>query len=136
MPSTSATTLERAREGVKPTFEPLKVKPYQYWGKITKVVDGDTVDAEVVLGFNVTVAERFRLLGVAAPEISGPSAEAAGKKALTFLRNLIPEGTWVEMRTYFGRREKYRRWLCEIFVNGVSVNERLLRGGYAKPYKP
>lgn len=45
---------------------------FRYIGTITKVVDGDTVDAVIDLGFTISVRERFRLLGINAPEIHGP----------------------------------------------------------------
>ena len=46
---------------------------YQYKAKLIRVVDGDTIDAAVDVGFGITVTQRFRVDGYDAPEIYKPS---------------------------------------------------------------
>ena len=120
------------------THETKAVNPYQYWGKVVRVVDGDTVDIEVELGFEVKFFGRFRLIGVDTPEIFGVKKSSEeykqGKKAAEYVESVIPPGTWVEIRTYAGPREKYGRWLCEIFVDGSNLNQDLIDKGYAQKY--
>jgi endonuclease YncB( thermonuclease family) len=91
---------------------------YCYNGTLLRVVDGDTVIARVSLGFGVWVNERFRLRGVAAPEL--PTSR--GEEAMTFARNLMPAGTAVKILTY--HRDRYGRWVADVF--GGARRERLL----------
>lgn len=58
---------------------------YQYSAKLQKVVDGDTVDLVVDLGFSINVTTRFRLDGIDAPEMKAP----------TWLKGNQPRNTWV-----------------------------------------
>lgn len=52
------------------------IQPYQYKAKIVRVVDADTVDAEVDLGFSLTIKQRFRIDGFDAPETWRPRNDA------------------------------------------------------------
>lgn len=111
------------------------IKPYQYWGKVVKVVDGDTVDFEIAVGFNILISARVRLIGVDTPEIhkvKRTSKEyAKGRKAAKYVERILPPGKWVELRIFTGAREKYGRWLGEVFVDGSNLNEKLIKRGYA-----
>lgn len=116
--------------------DPTVVQPYQYWARVERVIDGDTLDLTVELGFETSVKARARLAGVDAPEVYGvrhDSAEyAAGVKAKEFLDQLIPPQSWVEVRTYKSRnREKYGRWICDVFLRGTNVAEELIGRGLA-----
>ena len=61
---------------------------YEYRATILRVIDGDTIEARVDLGFDVSVIERFRLYGINAPETKGESREE-GKAATEYLRVLV-----------------------------------------------
>jgi micrococcal nuclease len=139
MPTTkSKSTFNKLKKDLSPTHKPKVVEPYQYWAQVQRVVDGDTIELNVELGFKVTVKERFRLIGVDTPEVYGVKRTSEeykrGKAASDFVKSLIPPGSWVEIRVYAEKREKYGRWLCEVFVGGKSLNETLVKKGFAMEY--
>jgi micrococcal nuclease len=109
---------------------------YDYRANAIGVVDGDTIDLKVDLGFTVFVDARVRLLGVNCPELHGSTAKA-GKDAQTFTASwLWTHSTEITMRSYKAKeREKYGRWLAEIFPvgGGISLNQALLDSGNAVP---
>lgn len=99
-----------------------------------RVVDGDTIDADLRLGFGVTFTVSFRLYGINAPE----HTTAAGRAALAWLHDQI-DGHRVIIRSAVNTRgadkqEKYGRWLATVYVDGVNLNEALVAAGHAKPW--
>lgn len=91
--------------------------PFVYTGYITKVIDGDTIDVELDLGFHITISRRIRMLGYDAPERHSPE----GKSITQLFRDLY-EGK--PIICYTKKQGKYGRWLGEIFTrDGVSINE-------------
>lgn len=112
---------------------------YQYFATVDRVVDGDTVDLTVDLGFKVTIKERFHLANIDAPESYGARASEAGRAACLFLAGLLPERAPVRLRTM--KTGKFNRWVVEIWpVNPAgetalkSVNQVMLDEGHATPY--
>ena len=103
---------------------------FEYRAKIIKVYDGDTVTAEIDLGFNVKVTEKIRLFGINAPEVRGPEREK-GIKSRDALRQMIL-GKEVELRTIKDRKGKYGRYLGNILLANILINEWLIREGHAK----
>ena len=106
---------------------------YEYSAKLVRVVDGDTVDLEVDLGFSITVRDRFRLDGIDTPE----RGQKGFQKAKTFLTRLLKDKELV-VRTAKAK-EKYGRYLAEIFVEfagpiDTSVNAILVAKKLAVPY--
>lgn len=110
---------------------------YEYRATIARVIDGDTVEAEVDLGFDVVVRERFRLYGINAPETKGESRED-GRAATEFLRTLIAKHTGnsgvLTIQTKKDKREKYGRYLAVLMANGVNLNAVMANAGHAVPY--
>ena len=108
---------------------------YEYKAKIIDVYDGDTVTANVELGFNVSMEIKIRLYGIDTPEIRGEEKEL-GLKSKARLESLILDKT-VIIKTYKDKKEKFGRWLAEIYENKESeksVNQILLSEGLAKSY--
>lgn len=105
---------------------------YEYSAIVLKCVDGDTVDAQLDLGFNVYIKERFRLIGINAPEMHGES-KVAGLVTQARLKELI-EGKIVTIQSH--KVEKYGRWLARIWLPKTleSVNDLLVRENLATPY--
>jgi micrococcal nuclease len=100
---------------------------FTYHGLIWKVVDGDTVDVSVDLGFDIWHLVRVRLAGLDAPE----RFTEEGKAATEYAKNAL-EGQFVLVTTY--KTDKYGRYIAEIEVNGQSFNKMMLDNGYAVPY--
>jgi micrococcal nuclease len=104
--------------------------------KLVRVVDGDTVDLEVDLGFRIKITERFRLANINAPEMKTPEGPKA-KEALTTI--LTAPGTSLVIRSMkpIGT-DLYGRWLAEIYATNkdstVSVNEHMVKSGFAVPF--
>ncbi len=79
----------------KNKFKPEGTTIYQYWARVEKVIDGDTVDLQVSLGFEITIKMRARLIGIDTPEIFSVRKTSneykAGMKSKKYLQNLIPK---------------------------------------------
>ena len=114
---------------------------YEYRIKVVKVIDGDTVDVDIDLGFGVWMhKERVRLYGIDTPEIRGDE-RPAGIVSRDRLRELILDKE-VIIKTIKDRTGKYGRYLAEIYQwdgtqqNRISVNEMLITEGLAEKYIP
>ena len=111
---------------------------YEYNATIRRVVDGDTVDVTLDLGFNILYNSRIRLLGIDAPESRTRDLEekVRGLAAKDRVKELCLVGSTVLLRTTKDGRGKYGRILGEIFVEGVehSVNKLLIAEGHAVEY--
>lgn len=106
---------------------------YTYEAKVIRVVDGDTVDLDIDLGFHTRVMKRIRLAFINAPE----RYTDLGKRSKEFLIKTIPEGSKVTVKTQLDRNDKYGRVLGELFTDNVvsSINKFMIDGGYAEYYK-
>jgi micrococcal nuclease len=112
------------------------VNPYQYRGRVVKVVDGDTVDVDIDLGFGITRRERVRLAGVNTPELHSKDAasQVAAKAAREFVVAWCSPLSEVFLRTE-KEREKYGRYLAEVVSpSGESLNASLVKAGLAVEY--
>lgn len=106
---------------------------YTYRAHVVSVYDGDTVTVDIDLGFSVSLKQQsVRLARINAPEVRGSSAEA-GIKSRDALRDKVL-GKTVLLRTIRDSREKYGRWLGEIWIDNVCVNDWLLESGLAAHY--
>jgi micrococcal nuclease len=106
---------------------------YEYQATIRSIYDGDTCRADIDLGFGIwTANQQLRLIGIDAPEMGKPG----GKEARDYLRELMPVGTTVLLRTHKDEAEKYGRWLAEIYLitDGLYVNAHMITSGHAVPY--
>lgn len=103
---------------------------YEYRAKVVHIVDGDTVDLDIDLGFDVWLKkQRIRLLGIDAPESRTRDLEEKvyGLMAKDFVISTIPVGSDVIVRTELDDKGKFGRILGEIIYNGeVSLNETLI----------
>lgn len=116
---------------------------YEYNALVTNVVDGDTFDAEVDVGFKITLKMRFRMARLNAPEMNSPDAQIAldALKTKTFLIDKVLNQK-VIIRSK--RTEKYGRYLAELFYwvgpNGsptstlTNINDQMLSLGLARKY--
>lgn len=104
-----------------------------------KVVDGDTLDLMVDLGFHSFRLERFRILRIDAPEIRGET-KGLGEAAKSFLQSLVlVEGEWPLKINTKKDPDSFGRWLAEVFIwksdgiigSEVSVGTVLVETGHA-----
>ena len=106
---------------------------YEYKALVTKVYDGDTITVDIDLGFGVCLkGQKIRLLGIDTPEIRGDEREE-GLKSRAALRGQIIN-KWVSIKTFKDKKGKYGRWLGEVWLDDLCMNEWLLTEGYAKPF--
>ena len=115
----------------------VDVPLFRYKARVVKVVDGDTVDVDIDLGFGITKRERVRLAGVNAPELH--SKDAAEKSAAAASRQFAVD--WVTARGDVFLRtekehEKYGRYLAWVEADdGSSLNDELVASGHGVPYR-
>jgi micrococcal nuclease len=111
---------------------------YTYKAKLIRIVDGDTIDAEIDLGFDTIVRKRIRLYGINTPETRTKDAVEkekgfAAKQRLTELLN----GEFV-VETILNKRGKYGRVLGVLYTKNndtkVNINETLVAEGHAVKY--
>lgn len=97
--------------------------------EVRKVVDGDTVDLVLDLGFHMTAALRFRILGVDTPERGQPGFH----EAADFVREWLAESSGLVAHTR--KADSFGRWLADIVRDdGSTLSQALLNSGHAVPY--
>ena len=115
-----------------------EVKKYGYSCKLDRVVDGDTCDALIDLGFNTFVKKRIRFYGVDTWESRTRNIEEKkkGLAAKAFTKDLLTNSDDGKFSIISHGVGKYGRVLGEIFVKGhdTSVNEFLKENGHAYEY--
>ena len=110
---------------------------YQYKVReIKKIVDGDTVDVVIDLGFSILICHRVRLKGVNAPETRtlDHAEKAKGLASKDWLsKELTNDKKWIIETT---KEDKYGRYLGTFFEEGesISINEKMIQSGMAAPY--
>ena len=112
---------------------------YEYKVKITRVVDGDTVDAEVDLGFDTFIKDRIRLMGLDTPEARtrNKKEKALGLAAKAYLKELLKENKGdIILRTSKEGKGKFGRILGTLLIydGKTSVNQMLIDEGHARNY--
>ena len=115
---------------------------YEYRCKeIKKVVDGDTVDVVLDLGFNIFHSCRVRMAGIDTPESRTRDLDekARGKLAKEFLKNWVTEYENNKKNIVIKTKKekakgKFGRVLGELWVEGVNVNEDMIQSYHAVPY--
>jgi micrococcal nuclease len=105
---------------------------YRYKAHVNRVIDGDTLIADVDLGFYIHLHElKFRLFGINTPEISGAEREW-GLIVKDYVKGLL-ENKEVEIVSY--KTDSFGRWLCDIYLGDLHINKHLFEEGMAKIYK-
>jgi micrococcal nuclease len=107
--------------------------------KVTKIVDGDTIDVDIDLGFNISFSQRVRLAGIDTPESRTKDAreKALGLEVKNKVKSAIESAKTVIIKTELpDSTEKYGRILGWVYLDGAakSLNEQLIEEGYAWGY--
>ena len=110
---------------------------YEYSCRVNKVVDGDTIDVTLDLGFDILHKCRVRLYGIDTPEsrTRDKDEKARGKIASKFLKDAIDNGKKVVLRSKIkDSKGKYGRVLGEIVVDGININVSMIENYLAVAY--
>ena len=113
---------------------------YEYYVKeVTKVVDGDTIDVILDLGFDVMFKSRVRLAGIDTPESRTKDLDEKklGLEAKEYLKHAIESAKDIVIKTEkINSTGKYGRILGWIFLDGAinSINNEMVKNGYAWEY--
>lgn len=113
---------------------------YEYKvARLIDVVDGDTIDVQIDLGFHVSFSSRVRLNGIDTPESRTLDLreKKMGLAAKEWLKHRLQSAKKIVIKTEKpDSSEKYGRILGTVFVDGepLSLNDQLVKGGYAWAY--
>jgi micrococcal nuclease len=111
------------------------IKIYEYNGTVEKVVDGDTYDIQVDLGFGVQITKRFRLSNADTPEtrkvrgadenevIRGKAVKAHVSSLLTNKKIVLKSERLIEKNE--NKTDFYVRYLAVVFLEGINIGEML-----------
>lgn len=115
--------------------------PYIYRVKqVLKVVDGDTIDADVDLGFDISLTKRVRLAGIDTPEsrTTDLKEKALGLEVKEWLKKRLEGAKDILIKTQLpDSTEKYGRILGKLYINNeeTSLNKQMIDEGYAWEYQ-
>jgi len=113
---------------------------FEYYVKqVTKVVDGDTIDVVIDLGFDISFTTRVRLAGIDTPEsrTRDLAEKALGLESKKYLADRLKDAKNIVIKTEkINSTEKFGRVLGWLYVNGEdnSLNIELIDKGYAWKY--
>lgn len=112
----------------------MKQQPdYKYNALLNYIYDGDTINVDIDLGFGIWIKDQnIRLFGINTPEIKGES-RVNGLMAKGRLKSLL-QNKPIVIETIKDRKEKYGRWLGNIYVEDVLINTVLVAEGLAVVY--
>jgi micrococcal nuclease len=107
--------------------------------QVTKIVDGDTIDVDIDLGFSISYSQRLRLAGIDTPEsrTSDKFEKTLGIESKEYLKYKLKDAKEVVVKTELpDSSEKYGRILGWVYVDGnaKSINEQMIEDGYAWGY--
>ena len=116
---------------------------YNYKIQVLRVIDGDTIDAEIDLGFDVKIKKRIRFMGINTPEsrTRDLKEKAKGLAAKDRVKQLLEGCNTIQLKSH--GVGKYGRCLGELHIDTVdgkenltmvSVNELLIKEGHAVEY--
>ena len=114
--------------------------PYIYRIKsVGKVVDGDTIDADIDLGFDISLTKRIRLAGIDTPEsrTTNLKEKALGLESKEWMKKTLANANDILIKTELpDSTEKYGRIIGHLFINGqeTSLNNQMIDEGYALAY--
>jgi len=124
----------------------VDAKPnYSYRCVVTRVVDGDTCDVDIDLGFNEWRRDRVRLMGIDTPEsrTRNKKEKVLGLASKARFKEIVKSASLLDgkrgkkniyLKTTKEGKGKFGRILGTIYVNDTNVNEQLMKENHARPY--
>ena len=109
---------------------------YEYKCEVKRIVDGDTVDVIIDLGFSILYSTRVRLYGIDTPEsrTRDKDEKVRGLLSKDYLKEWLDQGG-VIIRTYRDKKGKFGRVLGEMGVGGRNINLLMVDENYAVKYE-
>jgi len=110
---------------------------YEYGCTVTRVVDGDTIDVVLDLGFSILHKCRVRLYGIDTPEsrTRDKDEKVRGKLAAKFLEDAITNGKTIVLQSKLkDSKGKFGRVLGDIVVDGLNINQEMILNFLAVKY--
>lgn len=112
---------------------------YIYKIEVLRVIDGDTIDAVIDLGFDISIQKRIRLHGINAPEVrtKDKKEKAKGIKAKEYLESVVKYQNNI---LYLKSMDKGKYGRCigvlfEVDFDNCSINDDMIHEGHATPYE-
>lgn len=107
--------------------------------KLINVIDGDTIDVDIDLGFDISLLRRVRMAGIDTPEsrTTDKAEKVLGLEAKDYLKKMMKDAKTIVIKTELpDSSEKYGRILGWVYVDGAtkSINEQMIEDGYAWGY--
>lgn len=107
--------------------------------KLINVIDGDTIDVDIDLGFDISLTKRVRMAGIDTPEsrTSDKFEKSLGLEAKEYLKKHMKDASNILIKTELpDSSEKYGRILGWVYVDNAtkSINEMMIEDGYAWNY--
>jgi len=109
---------------------------YEYQCEVKRIVDGDTVDVIIDLGFSIHFSTRVRLYGIDTPEsrTRDKDEKVRGFLSKDYLKEWLDQGG-VIIRTYRDKKGKFGRVLGEMVVGGRNINLLMVEENLAVKYE-
>ena len=110
---------------------------YEYSCTVDRVVDGDTIDVILDLGFDILYRSRVRLYGIDTPEsrTRNKDEKVRGKMASAYLKKAIDSGKKVVIETKLkDSKGKFGRVLGNVMVDGININQLMIVNYLAVAY--
>ena len=109
---------------------------YEYKCEVKRIVDGDTVDVVIDLGFSILYSTRVRLYGIDTPEsrTRNKDEKVRGFLSKYYLKDWLEKGD-VVIRTYKDKKGKFGRVLGEMVVDGKNINLLMVDENHAVKYE-
>jgi len=108
---------------------------FEYFCKVERVVDGDTVDVNIDLGFNIWHRGRVRMAGIDTPETRtrNKDEKKLGLASKARLKELL-KGQKVSIQCT-KEKGKFGRILADVMVGDININKQLIDEGHAREYQ-
>ena len=109
---------------------------YTYKAKLDRVIDGDTIDANIDLGFDITIHKRIRLTGIDTPESRTRDLEekARGLASKARLIELLGDGNFILESREVGIFGRVLGTIYTVAEESININDKLVEEGYAVEY--
>jgi len=97
---------------------------YIYQAKVIKIIDSNTLIADIDLGFYITIRKKIKFFGI--------NAEIKAKK---FIEDVINKADGnIIINTYLDKKDRYGQILALVYVDGICLNDELINRGLAEEY--